>query len=158
MPIPVAARSMRWVCGRSPAGISGSNPAGSMDSLSSECCVLSGKGLCVGQITSPEESHRGWRVLRVIVQPLGHQGLSRHGEKVTSNDRLTANTSSHELKTTKTEVSLCPDRHSNRAPSEYKSQASLIQQALPRVGNKITSHNQQPFRVSLTWTHVTVFG
>jgi hypothetical protein len=37
----VAAR----VCGRSPAEIVGSNPAGSMD-VCSVCCVLSGRVLC----------------------------------------------------------------------------------------------------------------
>jgi hypothetical protein len=31
MPIPMAARSTAWVCGRSLAGIVGSNPAGGMD-------------------------------------------------------------------------------------------------------------------------------
>ena len=31
MPVPVAARSKTWVCGRSPAEIVGSNPAGGMD-------------------------------------------------------------------------------------------------------------------------------
>jgi hypothetical protein len=30
-PIPVAARSKAWVCGRSFAGIAGSNPTGGMD-------------------------------------------------------------------------------------------------------------------------------
>jgi len=30
-PIPVAARSKAWVCGRSLAGIAGSNPVGGMD-------------------------------------------------------------------------------------------------------------------------------
>jgi hypothetical protein len=28
-----------------------------------ECCVLSGRGLCVGLITRPEESYRLWRVV-----------------------------------------------------------------------------------------------
>jgi hypothetical protein len=28
-----------------------------------ECCVLSGRGLCDGLITRPEESHRMWRVV-----------------------------------------------------------------------------------------------
>ena len=28
-----------------------------------ECCVLSGRGLCDGLITRPEESHRLWRVV-----------------------------------------------------------------------------------------------
>ena len=38
VPIPVAERSTKWVCGRSFAGIAGSNPAGGMD----KCllCVL----------------------------------------------------------------------------------------------------------------------
>jgi len=31
MPIPVAVRSKAWVCGRSFAGVAGSNPTGSMD-------------------------------------------------------------------------------------------------------------------------------
>jgi hypothetical protein len=31
VPIPLAARSKAWVCGRSLAGIVGSNPAGRMD-------------------------------------------------------------------------------------------------------------------------------
>jgi len=35
MPIPKAARSKMWVCGRSPAEIVGSNPAGGM-----EVCLL----------------------------------------------------------------------------------------------------------------------
>jgi len=30
-PVPMAARSKAWVCGCSSAGITGSNPAGSMD-------------------------------------------------------------------------------------------------------------------------------
>jgi hypothetical protein len=39
LPIPVAARSKAWDCGRSLAGIAGSNPAGSTD-----ICLL--KMLC----------------------------------------------------------------------------------------------------------------
>ena len=31
LPVPVAARSKAWVCGRSLAGIVGSNPAGRLD-------------------------------------------------------------------------------------------------------------------------------
>ena len=31
LPVPVAARSKAWVCGRSLAGIVGSNPAGDMN-------------------------------------------------------------------------------------------------------------------------------
>ena len=42
MPIPVAARSKTWVCGRSLAGIVGSNPAGGMDMslVSVVCCQV----------------------------------------------------------------------------------------------------------------------
>jgi hypothetical protein len=31
--------------------------------VSCECCVLSGRGLCVGLITLPEKSYRLWRVV-----------------------------------------------------------------------------------------------
>jgi hypothetical protein len=56
--IPVAARSKAWVCGRSLAGIVGSNPARGIDvSLSCECYVLSGRGLCESPITHTEESY-----------------------------------------------------------------------------------------------------
>jgi hypothetical protein len=40
--------------GRSPAAIVGSNPTGGMH----VCCVLSGRVLCDGLITRPEESYR----------------------------------------------------------------------------------------------------
>ena len=40
LPLPVAARSKVWVCGRSLAGIMGSNPVGAWMSVSCECCVL----------------------------------------------------------------------------------------------------------------------
>ena len=46
MPIPVAVRSKAWVCGRSLARIVGSNPTGAWMSVSCECRVLSGTGLC----------------------------------------------------------------------------------------------------------------
>ena len=61
LPIPVAERSKAWVCSRSPAGIAGSNPAGGMDVCL--LCVLSGRGLCDGLITRPEESYRLWCVI-----------------------------------------------------------------------------------------------
>jgi hypothetical protein len=37
-------------------------------SVCCECCVLSGRGLCDGLITRPEESYRVWCV-SVIVKP-----------------------------------------------------------------------------------------
>jgi hypothetical protein len=61
-PIPMAARSKALVCGRSPAEIVGSNSTGFTD-VCSECCVLSGRGLCDELITRPEESYRLWCVV-----------------------------------------------------------------------------------------------
>ena len=55
MPVPVAARSQAQVFDRSPAEIVGSNPTGDLD-VCCECCVFSGRGLCDGLITRPEES------------------------------------------------------------------------------------------------------
>ena len=42
---------------------------GAWKSVSCECCVLSGIGLCVGLISRPEESHQVWCVFSVIVNP-----------------------------------------------------------------------------------------
>ena len=55
----MAAPSKAWVCGRSLAGIVGSNPARGMD----VGCELSGRGLCDELITRPEESYRLWCVV-----------------------------------------------------------------------------------------------
>ena len=57
-PIPVAVRYKTWVCGRSVAGFVVSNPAGAWMSVSWDCCGVSGRGLCVGPITSHEDSYR----------------------------------------------------------------------------------------------------
>ena len=54
MPIRVAARSKAWNCGRSLAGIVGSNPTREHRYLS-VLFVLPSKGLCVMPITHPEE-------------------------------------------------------------------------------------------------------
>jgi hypothetical protein len=54
----VTAQSKAWVCGRSLAEIAGSNHAGTLMSVSYECCVLSERGLLDGPITRPEESYR----------------------------------------------------------------------------------------------------
>ena len=59
MPIALAAWCKECVCGRSCAGIPGSNPTGGMD-VSCEFCVLPGRGLCVGLIIRPEEFYRVW--------------------------------------------------------------------------------------------------
>jgi hypothetical protein len=81
----MAARSKAWVCGLSLAGIAASNPTGDMD-VSCECCVLSGKGLCIGLINLPEESYWVWCVWvwswnLDSDETLTHQGLLRHRRK-----------------------------------------------------------------------------
>ena len=63
--IPVAERSKSWVCGRSPAGMAGSNFAGGM--VICLLCVLSPRGLCDGLIIHAEESYRLWCVLVSVI-------------------------------------------------------------------------------------------
>jgi hypothetical protein len=58
--VPVAARSKAWFCGRSLAGTCGSEFLQKHGSLCLVSVVLSGRGLCVGLITRPEESYRVW--------------------------------------------------------------------------------------------------
>jgi hypothetical protein len=58
MPVPVAARSKACFCGHFFAGNVGLNPPGPWMFAPCECCVMSGRGLCVGLITRPEESCR----------------------------------------------------------------------------------------------------
>jgi len=41
-----------------------------------DCCVLSGRGICDGLITRPEESYRLWRVVCVIKKPRTRGGYS----------------------------------------------------------------------------------
>ena len=60
MPIPVAERSEALVYGILLSGIASSNAAGTWMSVYCECCVLSGRGLCDGPITHPEESYRAF--------------------------------------------------------------------------------------------------
>ena len=57
-PIPLAARSNAWVCGRSLAGIVGSNPAVEWMCVSCKYYVFSRGGLCDGPILRPEQSYR----------------------------------------------------------------------------------------------------
>ena len=58
---PGAARSKAFLCGRSRARTSGSNPAGGMN-VCRECCVFTDRGLCDELITRPEEPYRLWCV------------------------------------------------------------------------------------------------
>jgi hypothetical protein len=50
-----------WVCSSMLAGIVGLNSAVGI-SASCECCVLSGRGLCVRLLAHPEESYQVWCV------------------------------------------------------------------------------------------------
>ena len=58
----MAVRSKAWFCCLSLVGTVGSNPAGPLNFVCYECCVLSGRDLCVGLITRPEVSYRLWCV------------------------------------------------------------------------------------------------
>jgi hypothetical protein len=63
MLILVQCRHKAWVCGRSLAGTTGSNPAGGGGiDVCRACCVLPGRGLCDRPITRPEGSYRVWCV------------------------------------------------------------------------------------------------
>jgi hypothetical protein len=58
----VTSLSKAWVCGRSLGGIAGSNAPGAWMSVSYDCCVSSGRGLCDRPMTCPEESYSVWCV------------------------------------------------------------------------------------------------
>ena len=58
----MAARFRRGATAARLTGIVGSNPTGACMSVYCECCVLSGRGLCDGPITHPEESDGMWCV------------------------------------------------------------------------------------------------
>jgi hypothetical protein len=60
-------------------------------SVSCECCVLLGRGLCDELITRPEESYRLWCVVvcdlenLMTEEALAHWGLSRQKNKMKQN-------------------------------------------------------------------------
>jgi len=54
----VATRSKAWVYSCPVLGLQFQIPPGVWMSVSSECCVLSGRGLCDGPVPRPEESCR----------------------------------------------------------------------------------------------------
>jgi len=54
--VPGAPLPKAQVCGRSPAEILGSNPAGGMD-VCFECCVFSSRGLCDELITRTKKPY-----------------------------------------------------------------------------------------------------
>jgi hypothetical protein len=57
-PVQVAARSKAWVCAACFLGWRVGIPPAACLSVSFVSVVLSGRGLCVGLITRPEESYR----------------------------------------------------------------------------------------------------
>jgi hypothetical protein len=62
-------------------------PQGQRKFVCCECCVLSGRGLCVGLITRPEKSYRVWCVwvwsrIPENEEVLAHWGLLRHGKTI----------------------------------------------------------------------------
>jgi hypothetical protein len=58
-PIPLAALSKaRRAAAAGLLELGVRSPPGAWMSVSCECCVLSGRGLCVGRITRPGESYR----------------------------------------------------------------------------------------------------
>ena len=62
----IQARSKELGCSRLLAAIAGSYPVAGLDVC--HLGALSGRGLCVGLVACPEESHRVWCVLSVIVK------------------------------------------------------------------------------------------
>jgi len=57
---PVSARSNAWVCDLSFAGLRVRMRPGAWMSVSCDCYVLSGRGLCDGSITHEEVSYQKW--------------------------------------------------------------------------------------------------
>jgi len=60
-----ATLSKAWVCGRSLAGIAGSNTPGAWMVVPCKCSVYLSRGLCDGLMPRAQESYGMWRVLTV---------------------------------------------------------------------------------------------
>ena len=63
MPIPLAERSKQGSVATRLLGLRVRIPPGAWMSVSCECCVLSGTGLCNGPIPCPDESYQMWSVI-----------------------------------------------------------------------------------------------
>jgi hypothetical protein len=61
--VPVAARSKAQVCAARLLKLLVRIPLQAWMSVCCECCVLSGRGLCGGPISRPEEYYRLWSVV-----------------------------------------------------------------------------------------------
>ena len=84
-PITVAARSEAWVCGRSLAGIAGSNPARGMDEyILRMLCFVRYTSLRRADLSSrgviPESVRVSFRVMRRNGNPLHLHGVQRGGQ------------------------------------------------------------------------------
>ena len=81
--LPVAALSKAWTCLME---FRVRIPPVAWVSTSCDCRMFSGRGLCDGPITSPEESYRLWFVFIMIVEPhtgvLGPLGLSSNETQI----------------------------------------------------------------------------
>jgi len=53
-----------------------------------ECCVSSGRGLCDGLITRPEESYRLWRVVVCDQETSNEEAKARYGLVKTTTKRV----------------------------------------------------------------------
>jgi hypothetical protein len=73
-------------------------------SVCCECCVLSGRGLCYGLITRPEESYRLWRVVVCDLETSrmrrpwptgGHQRQKQTNKQTVSKSKASRNVSQY---------------------------------------------------------------
>ena len=87
--IPVATRSKAWVCGRSLAGVVSSYPGWGRMSVSCECCVLSGRGFCVGLIARTEESYWVWCAWVWLWSPVSGGRDPESGQSATGKEKRT---------------------------------------------------------------------
>jgi hypothetical protein len=79
-PMPVAARSKAWISAAARLrGLRVRIPQGAWMSVSCECCMLSGRGLCVGLITRPEEYYGVWCVWVWLWSLNSKEALARWG-------------------------------------------------------------------------------
>jgi hypothetical protein len=82
-PIPVAARSKAWVCGRSLAGIANLNPAGVWISVVCKCCPVHVEVFATGLIPRPGDSCRVCGSLSMIRS--NNNSLHLRGSKIGQN-------------------------------------------------------------------------
>ena len=84
MPVPVAARTKAWVCGRSPTGILRSKPAGDhgcLSVVSVVCCQVPVTSRSLGQ-SSPTDCGVSDcdNEASIMIRPWPSGGLLRHGK------------------------------------------------------------------------------